>query len=301
MPINASHEYYEAEKNYLQAQTLEDKIYCLEELIKVAPKHKSSENLLAELKTRLKKLKQKQEKSKKAGPTKKGIKKEGYQFVLLGLPNSGKSSLLEKLTNTNPKISEVPFTTQTPKVGTFQYKQIQAQIIDLPSIGSPNLDQSIINTADCLLLVTESIKDLEKITPYLKKSKAKILIVITKSDLLSSDELRKLVEQVKSKKLEGAIVSAITEQGIDVLKQLLFQQMEIVRVYTKLPHQEKTKEPIILAKGSTVKDAAEKILKGLSQKIKETRVTGPSSKFPNQKVGLTHILKDLDIIEFHTK
>ena len=50
MPINASHEYIHAEKNYLNALTLGDKIYWLEEMIRKAPKHKGSENLLAELK-----------------------------------------------------------------------------------------------------------------------------------------------------------------------------------------------------------------------------------------------------------
>lgn len=302
MPINASPEYYKTEKEYLSAQSLEDKIYWLQELIRVSPKHKGSEKLLAEFKTRLKKLKEKQEKSKSSGKSsKKGIKKESYQFALVGLPNSGKSSLLARLTNAAPKISEAKFSTAAPQIGTFQYQGVSAQIIDLPSLGSESLDMSIINTADCLLIVIESLSDLEKISPYLKKARGKKLIIFNKADLFSLEELRKLAEQIKSKRLEGAIVSAKNEQGIEFLKQLLFQQMEIIRVYTKLPRQPKTEEPIVLSAGSTVKDAAEKILKGFSQKIKETRITGPSSKFPNQKVGLSHILKDKDIVEFHTK
>ncbi len=59
MPINAGYEYFNAEKKYLEAQTLEEKIERLKELIKTAPKHKSSENLLSELKTRLKKFTEK--------------------------------------------------------------------------------------------------------------------------------------------------------------------------------------------------------------------------------------------------
>jgi ribosome-interacting GTPase 1 len=76
--------------------------------------------------------------------------------------------------------------------------------------------------------------------------------------------------------------------------------MDSIRVFTKEPGKPRTEDPIVLSKNSTVKDVAEKILKGFSKKVKETRVTGPSSKFPNQKVGLSHILKDLDIVEFHT-
>ena len=74
-----------------------------------------------------------------------------------------------------------------------------------------------------------------------------------------------------------------------------------IRIYTKEPGKNKTEKPIILKPDSTVKDVAEKILHGFSNKVKETRLTGPSSKFPNQKVGLAHKLKDLDIVEFNVR
>jgi ribosome-interacting GTPase 1 len=77
--------------------------------------------------------------------------------------------------------------------------------------------------------------------------------------------------------------------------------MNIIRIYTKEPHKPSTNIPIILPSGASVKDAAESIRNGFSLQVKETRITGPSSKFSNQKVGLSHILKDKDIIEFHTK
>ncbi|PIZ81667.1 GTP-binding protein, partial [Candidatus Pacearchaeota archaeon CG_4_10_14_0_2_um_filter_30_11] len=47
--------------------------------------------------------------------------------------------------------------------------------------------------------------------------------------------------------------------------------------------------------------AAEKILKGFSRKVVETKIWGPSSKFGGQIVGLNHELKDMDIIEFKTR
>ena len=60
-------------------------------------------------------------------------------------------------------------------------------------------------------------------------------------------------------------------------------------------------KPIIMKKGSTLKDIAEKILKGFSKNVKETKIWGPSSKFPGQKIGLAHKLKDLDVVEFKTR
>ena len=65
MPVNATPEYVTAEQEFLLAQTPEEKIEKLKKMISLAPKHKSSENLLANLKTRLKKLLEKQEKNKK--------------------------------------------------------------------------------------------------------------------------------------------------------------------------------------------------------------------------------------------
>ena len=56
-----------------------------------------------------------------------------------------------------------------------------------------------------------------------------------------------------------------------------------------------------MKKDSTVYDVAEKILKGFSKTVAETKIWGPSSKFAGQKVGLKHKLKDLDVVEFKTR
>ena len=138
MPVNAGYEYFNAEKKYLQAKSIEEKIAALEEMIRAAPKHKSSENFVSELKNRLRRFQEKQEKAKSTGKTtKKSVKKEGYQCVLVGLPNSGKSMLLSKLTNAHPKISQNPFTTKEPELGTMDYEGAKAQIVDLPSRNYP--------------------------------------------------------------------------------------------------------------------------------------------------------------------
>lgn len=302
MSTNQGPEYFAAEKRYLTAETMEQRIFYLEEMIHNFKKHKGSENMLAELKKRLIKLKDKKEKSKKVGKTtQKTIKKEGFQAVLLGLPNSGKSLLISKLTNAHPIISEIPFSTKSPEIGTLFYKGAKVQIVDTPSIGSECFDIGLINTADLVIEVVESIEDLDKIKNYLAKANGKKIILINKSDLLSQEELRKLEEKIKSKKIQAILISALTSFNLESVKERIFQSMGILRVYTKEPGKKSSNIPMTLPLGSTVKDAAESILKGFSQKIKETRITGPSSKFPNQKVGLSHVLKDLDIIEFHTK
>jgi uncharacterized protein len=301
MPINAHPDYLKAEKQYLEAETLEDKIFYLEEMIRRAPSHKGGENLRAELKTRLKKLKEKSEKASKKSGGKKGIRKEGFQFLLIGFPNSGKSSLLAKLTNARPLVTEHQFTTFQPEIGTFEFQGIKAQLIDQPSLGSDNFDVGLANNADCLIYVITSFDQIEKIKSKIPRAKGKKIIVFNKSDLLNETQKRKVAATIKSKRLNGILVSTTTEANLNELKQKLFKETGLIRIYMKEPGKPASPIPMVIHPNSTVKDVAEKILKGFSKKIKEIRITGPSSKFPNQKVGLSHKIKDKDIVEFHTR
>ncbi len=299
MPINAGYEYFNAEKIYLAAKTLDEKIVALEGMIRAAPKHKSSENFVAELKTRLKKFLEKKEKGKKVGKGKAGIKKEGYQCALIGMPNSGKSSLLGAMTNAKPSVSIHPFTTRVPELGTMDYYGVRAQIVDLPSIGSPNFDSGIANNADCLLVVINKIEEIAEIEKVLTRATGKKIIVFTKIDLLSSEERRKLEDRCRSKRIGVNFVSSNGE-GILDLKKRIFESMNMIRVYMKEPGKAASNIPAVMPIGSTVKDVAEGIFHGFSKKVKETRITGPSGKFMNQKVGIGHELKDRDVVEFHT-
>lgn len=301
MPINAGYEYFNAEKEYLAAQTLQNKIYWLEEMIRKAPKHKSSENFVAELKQRLKKLQEKSEKLAKKSGGKKGIRKEGFQFVLVGKTNAGKSMLLSRLTNASPKVAEYQFSTREPELGTFTFEGAKAQVVDDPSVGSEYFDIGLANNADCILIVADNLEEINEIENLIPKTKGKKIIVLNKADLLSQNEKRKLADKMKSKKIVGVIISALSGEGIQELKEKMFSYMEVVRIYLKEPGRQPKGEPLVLKPGSTIKDVAEGIRKGFYLTITETRITGPSGKFPNQRVGLSHIVKDRDVVEFHTR
>src|SRR3989344_126865 len=93
MPVNAPPEYYRAEGKFKSAKSTDEKIVALEEMIRTMPKHHGSEAALAQLKSRLAKLKkEKISKGKKGGGRSLAIVKEGdAQVCLIGLTNSGKS------------------------------------------------------------------------------------------------------------------------------------------------------------------------------------------------------------------
>jgi ribosome-interacting GTPase 1 len=306
MPINAHPDYLAAERGFHQAETSEQKIRALKKMISVAPKHMGAENLRKQLKTRLRKLKYSKEKQDKSGKSSyKGIKKDDMQAVIVGETNSGKSSLLSILTNAQPEIADYNFTTKHPIIGMTKYSGTNIQLIENPAIESEYYNKGLTNTTDTIIIIITSFEQLEKINQELKNFKGKKIIVFNDKDKRNQNELRKLEATLKSKKLNFIILSLRVGQDsqgghFNLLKEKIFKSFNKIRVYTKEPGKKKTDRPIILKPDSTVKDVAEKILHGFSHRIKESRVTGPSGKFPNQKVGLQHKLKDLDTVEFKT-
>lgn len=118
------------------------------------------------------------------------------------------------------------------------------------------------------------------------------LAVLNKSDLLGKEE----IEKIKKDHPEFILVSAETGQGLEELKEKIFSSLKFIRVYTKPLGGEVSKEPMLLREGATVKDAVEKIHRGMLERFKYALISGPSAKFPNQRVGLDHVLKDGDIL-----
>ncbi len=304
MPVNVSPEYAHAEKKFDQAVSEEDRLFFLEEMIKHAPAHKGGEAMRANLKTRYKKFKEKMETKKKVskGGGKAGIKKESLQLCIVGLPNTGKSKLFNVLTEQKTPVSNIPFTTKEYTLGTTRFEDVQIQTIDMPPF--PNEDKSGVNNTDLLLVTINNLADIDLSNKFLLRSVGKKIFILTKVDLLSEIEKRKLEATLKSKykSLDWIIFSSENPSNVDKeeLKKKIFSIFPISRIYTKEPRKEPSKFPMIMKKGSTPKDVAEKILKGMAARVKRARIWGPSSKFPGQTVGLDHVLKDKDVVEFQT-
>lgn len=298
---NQSPEYQKAHGRFLSASNDEERLEALDEMIRECPKHKSSENMLANLKTRRKKLLSKLSKSKKSGKSKfKGIKKEDMQAVIVGFTNSGKSSLLSLLTNAKSTISDVKFSTIRSVIGMMPFSGTHIQLIEIPAIESEYYDKGVVHTADAILLLVTNLDQIKKVDSLIH-SDGKRIIVFNNKGNLSDNELRKINATLQSKKYNFIIINTQIQKDFTNLKEKVFKSFDKIRVFTKEPGKLKSPRPIILFPFSTVKEVAEKILKGFSNKVKETKIWGPSSKFPGQKVGLAHKLKDLDVVEFKTR
>src|SRR2546423_7995243 len=162
MAVNLTPQYLEAEQEYKKAQTAEEKLECLKKMWALVPKHKASEKLQAEIKTKMSDLREEVEHERKTG--KKGgvsykIPRQGAgQVMLLGGPNAGKSRLVTRLTRATPEVAPYPFTTREPHAGMMEWEDARVQLIDTPPITADYLESylsSMVRTADANALILD--------------------------------------------------------------------------------------------------------------------------------------------------
>ncbi|MBI4720516.1 MAG: 50S ribosome-binding GTPase, partial [Chitinivibrionia bacterium] len=144
MPTNVTPEYKKAKIAYQQAKEPAERLACLKEMLRTIPKHKGTEHLQADIKTRIKELSEDLETPRK-GSARKGpvyaVRPEGAaQAVLIGPPNAGKSSLHARLTGSHAEAGPYPHTTQAPLPGMLVHQDIHIQLVDLPPISDTYMD-----------------------------------------------------------------------------------------------------------------------------------------------------------------
>ncbi len=120
------------------ARVPQEKVRLMQEFLSLCPKHKGTAKLLAQVKRKIallqREIEAKKAQKKGAGP-KFFIEKEGAaQIAILGPTNVGRSSFLAAVTNANPLISSVPYTTVKPVPGMLPYEDIQFQLVEAPAL-----------------------------------------------------------------------------------------------------------------------------------------------------------------------
>ena len=324
MPTNLPPEYFEVEERYRAAKSPEEKIACLEELLSTIPKHKGTDKLRADLRRRLSKLKaasQKKSVSRRASVF--HIDKEGAgQVVVVGPANAGKSALVATLTNATPEVADYPYTTWTPTPGMMPVENIQIQLIDTPPLSRDYVEPDLldlIRRSDLILLVVDlqasPIQQLEDtiailqehhIVPLRLKDRhteqrrltfIPLLVLVNKSDDESSDEDFQILCELLEDDWPLLPVSATTGRNLERLKEVVFERLEIIRVYSKPPGKEPDlSAPFVLQKGNTVADFAGKVHQDFFDKLTAARVWG-SAAYDGQMVGRDHVLEDGDVVE----
>jgi len=324
MPANLPPQYFEAEKNFRLAKSPVEKIAALEEMLAIMPKHKGTDHLRAELRTRIARLTQSLDKKTATQRASMVIEKVGAaQVAVVGLPNAGKSQLVAGITNASPTVAAYPFTTYTASPGMMVFENIQIQLIDTPPLVPQSIEwwlPPVLRRADALLVVVDlsdaPLTQMEDIIGQLEKmriglveikaaeealplSRKKALVVGNKMDLDGAGENYRALQSKYGEQLPVIAISAGEGNGLEELKLEVYQMLDIIRVYTKVPGGTPDfTDPIILKKGSTLGDAAASVHKDFAARMKYARIWG-SGKHDGIMARRDHILQDGDVIELH--
>jgi uncharacterized protein len=329
MAVNLTPQYHEAEAAYKKAQTAEQKLEWLKKMWVELPKHKASEKLQAEIKTKISDLRDEVEQEKKGG--KKGavsykIPRQGAgQVMLLGGPNAGKSRLLTRFTRATPEVAPYPFTTHEPHVGMMDWEDARVQLIDAPPITAEYLEgylSSMIRSADAAVLVIDLGDDdgpfaAEAVIDRLAQVKTmlvgqvpediqdptfdycKTLIAANKGDLPGASDRLEIVREMYGSRFSIHVLDAESGTGLEDLRTAIYRFLNVIRVYSKKPGKPADKEaPFTCPFGSTVLEMAELVHRDFSEKLKSARIWG-TGVFDGQTVTRDHVLHDKDIVELH--
>jgi len=125
------------------------------------------------------------------------------------------------------------------------------------------------------------------------------ILVANKLDMPGAGEnLIRLKKFMKDTDIPLVPISCKEKEELEKLGDLIFQMLRIIRIYPKEPSVKKpSSKPLVIEEGATVIEAAKKLHSKLYKEFRYARIWGPSAKYPGQRVGSTHVLKDGDIIE----
>lgn len=328
MPANLTPQYRKAEEAWRRAQTPEEQVACLQEMLRLIPKHKGTDHLQADLKTRLKEARTASQTEAKSSTGKRSFRfpRQGAgQVIIAGVPNGGKSRLLTELTNATPEVADYPFTTHEPTPGMMAWEDASVQLIDTPPISAAHLEPYVLNmvrTADLVLLCMDGRSDdaPDETASLIEQLAARKTVLARENGFLEDDLSTVLVQtllivthgqadgvadrleyfrEVAGDNMESVVVDLDNADDVAGLKTRVYESLGVIRIYTKAPGKPaEYRDPYTVPVGGTVEDLALKVHQDLAEKLKFARVWGTSAH-DGQSVGREHVLADKDLVELH--
>jgi small GTP-binding protein len=329
MAVNLTPQYLEAEAEYKRAQTPQERLECLKRMWALVPKHKASEKLQAELKTKLSAAREEAEQEKKH-PKKGGVshkipKQGAGQVLLLGGPNAGKSRILTRLTRATSEVAPYPFTTREPHAGMMDWEDTRVQLIDTPPITADFLEgylSSMVRAADTAVLVVDLGDDegpfaAETVISRLAEVKTilvgqppaenpdptlhhtRTLLAANKSAAPGAEDRLEIVREMFAPRFPIVVLDAESGAGLEDFRNSVYRMLNVIRVYSKKPGKPPDMaSPFTCPAGSTVWQMAELVHRDFADKLKSARIWG-TGVFDGQTVTRDHVLHDRDVVELH--
>ncbi len=311
MAVNLTPQYLEAEAEYKKAQTPEDRLACLRKMWTLLPKHKASEKLQADIKSRISDLSAEIEHAKKhpkkAGVSHKIPRQGAGQYVIVGAPNAGKSRLLTRLTRATPDVAPYPFTTHEPHAGMMQWEDVKVQLIDTPPITADYLEpyvSSMVRAADAALLLVDLGDDdgpfaAETVLDRLAAVKTvlvgaapadaqdpsiahvRTLLLANKIDLPGAADRLEMVREMYAARLPIHVISAEHGTGLAEAGAAIYRFLNVIRVYTKQPGKPPDlTAPFTCPAGSTLVEMAALVHRDFAQNLKSAHLGHRRLRWP---------------------
>jgi small GTP-binding protein len=236
-----------------------------------------------------------------------GVRREGVaQIALVGPPNTGKSSLLQALSNIQVRTGDYAFTTTRPVPSLTRIGGVPVQLVEIPGLIAGASDDrgggrallGVLRGADAVVLCQDATAPLETLRVVRAELDAagiekRTLVAVTKLD----EAAPQLVEAVSRQTGLPAIgVSVLDDASLERFREALWELTGLMRIFLRRPGLDEA-EPQALSPGSTVVDAARTVHHELAESCAGARVSGPSAKFDHQRVGRDHVLADGDTVE----
>ncbi|MHA1137761.1 MAG: GTPase [Candidatus Thorarchaeota archaeon] len=388
MPTNVTPEFDKQRIIYEETEDLAQRIIELTKLLSLAPRHKGGERMvgdyrkkLAQLKAQLEKKREMDKARKSGGGTEEGvIRKEGAgQVCLVGVTNSGKSTIINAVTNAEFDIGDYPFTTPIPTPAMLTLEDINIQLVELPGLfegshesGIGRQALSVARNTDCIAIIIDLSQDIdtqmniilteldaarirlnkektavriervglgglmiygaqnyqgdiEEVMEYLRARRVsniivrfqkpatfeqlvdamdasvayvRAMVIATKGDATGSEARYQELESKYSERFDIIPISAEKKENLDGMSWTLYEHLDILRVYTKIPGKKSENKPIVLPEGSVVEDAAGKVHKELFvERFRSAVILRANDKIKRRVVGLNYPLKDGDILQ----
>ncbi len=317
MPANLPPTYFEEEKRLREAKNVDDKIAIIERMLAIVPHHKGTDHLIAQLRSKIAKLKE--EKERRPQVQRKldllyNVKKEGAgQVLFLGFPNSGKSALIGALSGEPLEVGDYAYTTRILQTRMMRYEDIWIQLVDTPALGDES--QSIwfgnmLRRADVIALVLAASDSLEveydlildeikQQLPYIDGQHEPLLTVVNKVDLIQYSGEVDAFEKKIGTAANVIPVSAMQDMNLHILRQTIFAKLGIIRVYSKLPGKKPDLDaPFVLKRGSTTMDMALKVHKDFVAKLRYAKLWR-GEEYNGMMVSKEFVLEDKDVMELH--
>jgi hypothetical protein len=126
-----------------------------------------------------------------------------------------------------------------------------------------------------------------------------IFVVMNKSDLDADGEIAGIIQEATGRDLPIFRTSVTTGEGLEPLREALYQVLDVLRVYAKEPGKKPDmNRPFVMKRGATVYDLATVIHKDIAARFQFARIWG-SARFDGQPVERDHPLEDKDVVEIH--